>query len=390
MKPSEILSKTKDTLPRTVELRRTIHRRPELGIDNPITRGVILAELERIGVDSVTQNAACSGVVADIRGSKSSGEERCILLRADTDALPLTETNDSDYCSEIEGRMHACGHDAHVAMLLGAADVLAKERAGFGGTVRLMFQPGEEGFGGAKLMIDEGVVQSVDRAFAIHCEPTRPSHSVVYRAGTMFAAFDNFAVTFGGSGGHASTPHGAVDPIPAIGPFVDGLSHVVARETDPNDRAVLSVTKVEAGTTDNVIPASARLCGTIRTLSDAGRELARERLHRVAVGVGASRGLDVEVEIFAGYPCAVNDGHSIEELASVADDLGLKRLEMPSPFMGSEDFSYVLQQTPGSIVFLGCATENGGPLHSDAMKIDESAMATGTALHVAVALDFLS
>jgi hippurate hydrolase len=229
----------------------------------------------------------------------------------------------------------------------------------------------------------------VSRAFAIHLDPSRRAHAVEQRAGTMLAAFDDFEVTFRGAGGHASTPHAAVDPIPAIGPFVDGLSHVAAREMDPDDRAVLSVTIVRAGTADNVIPAEAKCVGTIRSLSVHGRRRAHERLRRVAEGVAASRGLGVDVEISEGYPPSVNDRGVIDLVTRAAHALELPVHEMPSPFMGAEDFAYVLERVPGALVFLGCRTEGGAPLHSDRMRIDESVLATGAALHAMVALRML-
>jgi hippurate hydrolase len=206
----------------------------------------------------------------------------------------------------------------------------------------------------------------------------------------MLASFDNFLVTFRGAGGHASTPHTARDPIPAIGPFVDGLSHVVARETDPDDRAVISVTRVSAGTTDNVIPPSAECLGTIRSLTPAGRISARERLRRVARGVAASRGLEVEIELHEGYPPTMNAPEIVDGVMRAATRLELGIEDMRSPFMGAEDFSYVLQHVPGAIAFLGCMAPDGGPLHSDVMNIDEAALETGTALHVAVAMELLA
>jgi hippurate hydrolase len=239
-------------------------------------------------------------------------------------------------------------------------------------------------------MIDEGALDGVERAFAIHVEPGRVSHVVAWRAGTILAAFDNFSVTFRGAGGHASTPHLAKDPIPAIGPFVDGLSHVAAREIDPYDRAVLSVTQVSAGTADNVIPPTASCVGTIRSLGKKGRERARAALVRVAKGVAASRGLEVDVDLVEGYPPTINDADAVASVVATSRAMGLVDEQMIGPFMGAEDFSYILDRVPGAFVFLGSRVADGGPLHSDLMKLDEDVLATGSALHVAVALRMLS
>ena len=374
---------------RVVDIRRAIHREPELGLITPRTQSRITEELRRIGVQSVKLGEDCTSVCVDIEGTASSASPRTVALRADMDALPLTEHSQLEWASQTAGCMHACGHDGHVAMLLGAAEVLQAHRREFSGTVRLLFQPGEEGYGGAEVMIREGCLDGVDVAFALHLEPSKRVRLVALRRGTMLAAYDDFLVTFRGAGGHASTPHGTRDPIPAIGPFVDGLSHVVARETDPDDRVVLSVTRVIAGTTDNVIPPTAECLGTIRSLTPAGRASARERVRRVAEGVASSRGLGVDIEIVEGYPPTMNAPEIVDGVVRAAEGLELAVEDMRSPFMGAEDFAYVLQHVPGAMAFLGCAKPGGGPLHSDMMKMDESVLETGTALHVAVAMELL-
>jgi amidohydrolase len=277
-----------------------------------------------------------------------------------------------------------------VAMLLGAAELLAARRDGFAGTVRLLFQPGEEGYGGARIMIEEGALDGVDAAFAIHVDSSTPVGVLALRTGAIMASTDEFEVTFEGAGGHASMPHFTRDPIPAIGPFVDGLSHVAARETDPDDRAVFSVTKVAAGSAFNVVPPTAELCGTFRCLSPGRRVRAREQVRRVAEGVAAARGVGVSMHFHEGYPPTVNHDAPVQTIAAVAEDLGLRVHWMPSPMMGAEDFSYILEKVPGAIVFLGVRVPDGGPLHSDLMKLDESAMPSGAALHAAVAQALLA
>jgi hippurate hydrolase len=387
--PQEILDHCTRDFDRIVSLRRRIHRRPERGLANPETQSLILDELKAIGLTATKGKGKCTWVTADIRGT-AAGPARCVLLRADMDALPLTETNETDYVSEVEGVMHACGHDGHVAMLLGAARVLYDNRERFAGTVRLMFQPGEEGAGGARVMIEEGALDNVDAAFAMHLQPSDPPNMMAWRDGPVLAADDSFFVTFAGAGGHASTPHDANDPIPAIGPFVDGLSHAAARETDPNDRVVFSVTRVQAGTGGNIIPHEVKCSGTIRSLSPTGRERAHAQLSRIAEGVAASHGLKVDVKLWMGYGPTINDRASVNRVVTAADALGLDLREMPGPYMGAEDFSYVLGKIPGAMVFLGCGTKDGGPLHSDRMQIDESVLPSGAALHVACALEFLA
>ncbi|MFT4571964.1 MAG: amidohydrolase [Hyphomicrobiaceae bacterium] len=376
--------------PRMVANRRAIHANPELGIDNPDTQARIVEELRRIGVEDLRTGTKLTSVIAEIRGTgQGAGADRRVVLRADTDALPLTEHNVADWASAREGRMHACGHDAHVAMLLGAAEILSANRDAFAGSVRLFFQPGEEGYGGARLMIEEGALDGVDAAFGIHVETSREPGTVWMKPGTIMASTDEFVITFKGSGGHASMPHHAVDPIPAIGPFVDALSHAAARETDPDDRVVYSVTKVKAGTAFNVIPHEAKVGGTIRALSVKGRTLAEERLRRIAAGIAAVRGLEVEVSLHRGYPPTVNHLEPTGLVREAVAGTGLRACELPSPVMGAEDFSYVLEQVPGAFVFLGASVPDGGPLHSDKMKLDESVLPLGALLHVAAAFALL-
>jgi len=374
-----------------IEVRRKIHAHPELGLQNPRTQAVIVAELDSLGITEPICGRSCTSVVADIHGTaEGPGGDRCVALRADTDALPLKENAAVDWASQEEGRMHACGHDGHVAMLLGAARVLMEARDRFAGTVRLLFQPGEEGYGGAHIMIEEGALEGVEAAFAIHLEPSVAPNVVAWRRGAILAAQDTFRVVFKGSGGHASMPHRTRDPVPAIGAFVDGLSHVVARETDPDDRIVISVTRVEAGTAFNVIPPTVKLGGTIRTLSPIARERAHTALSRVAEGVAQACDLQCEVAFHHGYPPTINDARCAAAAADVAGALGLQAREMPSAYMGAEDFSYVLERVPGAMVFLGAQVADGGPMHSDLMKFDESVMPSGAALHAAVALATLA
>jgi len=387
---AELAAETAVLGDRIVANRRRIHEHPELGLSLPRTQALVIEELTRIGVDSVRRGTGLTSVVADIVGTGGGDPARCVALRADMDALPLSEHNDLAFASRIPGCMHACGHDAHTAMLLGAAEVLARRRAQFAGTVRLLFQPGEEGFGGARIMIEEGALAGVEAVYALHVDSSTAAGTLLLRNGTIMASADTFGVVFRGAGGHASMPHLTRDPIPAIGPFIDGLSHIAARETDPDDRIVLSVTQVTAGSTFNIVAPTAECFGTIRALSRKGRKLAHDRLRRVAAGVAASHGLDIDVNTYDLYPPTVNHDDATEFVASCGAGLGLRVARMPSPMMGAEDFSYMVEALPGAIAFLGVRTEGGGPLHSDLMKLDESMLARGSALHATMALRFLA
>ncbi len=389
IEPSELRGSAEEVAGRMSEWRRAIHRHPEIGLETPQTQQLVLSALETSGIPIVATGRGCTSVVAEVEGTAAISD-RTVALRADMDALPVREQTGLEFCSRIEGIMHACGHDAHTAMLLGAALVLWSLRERFSGTVRLLFQPGEEGFGGARVMIDEGAAEGVQAAFALHVDPGRSVGAVASRAGTFLAGVDNFEVVFEGAGGHASMPHATRDPIGAVGPFVDGLAHVAARETDPDDRAVLSVTMVHAGDALNIIPATARCAGTIRSLSRRGGELARERLRRVAAGVAASRELTANVHFQFGYPPTVNDSGVVDLASQTAAVLGLQYQMMPSPYMGSEDFSYLLERVPGAMVFVGCRGERSGPLHSADLLVDERVLPVGAALHAAMALRLLS
>jgi len=308
----------------------------------------------------------------------------------------MTEDNALDFKSRHPGRMHACGHDAHVAMLVGAARVLAEARGELAGAVKFMFQPGEEGFFGARSMIEEGVLEAprVDAAFAIHVDPRTPLGMVETRRGPLLASSDNFTIEVIGRGGHASMPHDAVDPIPVACEIVLALQSLITRQIDVFRPVVLTVAKIEAGTTSNVIPETARLRGTLRAVSEESGERARVGMERLVTGIAAAHGLEARIKLEKGYPVTVNDpgfvGFVVDTSRALLGEAQV--VEMPSPIMGAEDFSYVLQRVPGAMVFLGArpqGVQNPAPCHSNLMQIDENAMATGIALHVAVARAYL-
>ncbi len=373
---------------RTVELRRRIHEQPEIGLNLPRTQAVILSALEGLGYE-ISTGRGCSSVVATL----DEGKGPTVLLRGDMDALPLTEETGLPFASEVAGAMHACGHDTHVAMLLGAARILSERRSELAGRVVLMFQPGEEGFAGAKIMLDEGLLEPVrpDAAFALHVITHLPAGRIMTRAGAITASADVFRIVVRGHGGHASAPHLALDPIPSAFEIGTALQTMVTRRFSVFDPAVVTVAHVEAGTTSNVIPETAMLEGTVRTLSPGVREAALRQLRLLAEGIATGHGVEAEVTIEEGYPPTVNAPDMAARAIEVASRLvGDDRVEtMEAPIMGAEDFSYVLEQVPGAMVFLSAGEPDAPepvPNHSNRMVVHEPVMSDGVALYAALAL----
>lgn len=387
--PDQLTTLLADRLPEMVALRRRLHRRPEIGLDLPETQAAVLDAIDGLGL-TVRTGVGCTSIVADLDGGLPGPT---VLLRADMDALPMPEDTGLDHASEITGAMHACGHDAHTAMLVGAAAHLSAERDRLAGRIRFMFQPGEEGYDGASVMIDEGVLDGVDSAFAIHITPNLPSGWVMTRPGPLLASADEFSITVRGRGGHASTPHFTADPIPVACEIVGALQSAVTRRVDAFAPAVLTVARIEAGTTTNVIPESATMEGTIRTVSESTRKAVVEDLRRVATGIAAAHGQEAEVVVEPGYPVTVNTPSMAALVMEVAPAVaaGGRVVEAPAPTMGAEDWSRVLARVPGSMAFLGvCPPEipdarQAPACHSNRMELNEDAMVVGAALHVAMA-----
>jgi hippurate hydrolase len=313
------------------------------------------------------------------------------------DALPMPEDTGLPFSSEVAGAMHACGHDAHTAMLVGAARLLAGHRDDLAGSVLFMFQPGEEGYHGARVMIEEGLLDGPDAptgAFALHITHRTRSGTITARPGPSMAAGDTLEVTVVGKGGHASAPHDSLDPIPIACEIVQAFQTFVTRRVHAFDPAIVTIGKIEAGTTRNVIPETAYMLGTIRTVSEATRDRVLAGVKQVAEGVAAAHGAEAQVTLTRGYPVTVNDeGFAGFVLDTARELLGAESVRaMRNPIMASEDFSYVLQRVPGAIANLGTRPDRGEayPTHSNRMILNESAMASGIAMHAAVALRFLA
>jgi hippurate hydrolase len=340
-----------------------------------------------------TGSGDVTSVIGLIEGAKPGPT---VLLRADMDALPLTEQSGVPFSSELPGSMHACGHDTHAAMLVSAARLLTDRRAELAGRVLLMFQPGEEGFHGARHMLADGLLEvagTPERALALHITSTLDSGLVQTRPGVIMASSDVLRVTVTGRGGHASAPQNAMDPVPAAAAMVGALQIMITRTLSVFDPAVLTVTRITTGTTSNIIPESAELEGTIRTLSEHTRVKMHEEVRRVCEHVAAAHGCTAQVAIEHGYPVTVNDdevGHQVIDLARGV--LGDGHAEpMPDPLMGAEDFSYVLAKVPGAMAFLGACPSGHEPdtapaNHSNRAVFDESAMVHGVALYAGFAL----
>jgi hippurate hydrolase len=381
-------------LPEMIALRRAIHEEPELGLNTPATTAKIKQALAGLPLE-IKEGPSTTGFVARLQGPANG---RTVLLRADMDALPMREDTGLLFASRREGAMHACGHDSHVAMLTGAAKALCANRGRLAGTVLFMFQPGEEGHHGARFMLEDGLIDPLpDAAFALHVWPNFPSGTLASRSGPLLAAADRILITIVGKGGHASQPHLTTDPIPVACEIVTALQALVTRRIPAFDPVVITIARITSGTTNNVIPETAELEGTIRSFSEASRRLAHDGVHRVAENVAAAHGASARVEIIPGFPVTLCDGRAVALAKETAQHLfgEASWQTLANPVMGAEDFSYVLQKVPGAMLFLGAVPEGGDPttccgLHSNRMMLDESVMARGAAMHCAIAESFLS
>ena len=374
-------------VPEATAWRRHLHAHPELMYDVHETARFVADKLRSFGCDEVVEGIGRTGVVGIIRGARGDGGPgRTIGLRADMDALPITETTGAEHASTVPGRMHACGHDGHTAMLLGAARHLCDTR-NFAGSVAVIFQPAEEGGAGGLAMVRDGMMErfGIEEVYGMHNMPGLPIGSFAIRPGPIMAATDEFTVHVRGRGSHAAQPHRSVDPIVVGAQIVTALQTIASRNADPIGSLVLTVTKFQAGTAYNVIPETALIAGTFRTLDEGVREMAGRRLREVCEGVGAALGATVEVQHHRNYPVTVNHpdetGHAVGAAREVA---GEGRVEVSTPpIMGGEDFSYMLEARPGAFIFVG----NGdtATLHHPDYDFSDEAIAHGTSYWVRLA-----
>jgi len=382
-------------LPELVALRRALHAEPELDLDLPKTQARVLEALEGLGLE-ITLGRKSTSIVAVLRGAKPGPS---VLLRGDMDALPVRELTGLEYAS-TNGSMHACGHDLHVAGLVGAAKLLAARREELAGDVIFMFQPGEEASGGAGLMIEEGLLEAAGErpvaAYGIHVAPG-PLGTFSTRAGTLMAGANELRITVHGSGGHGSQPHTAKDPVPALAAIVTALQNMATRSFSVFDPIVLTVTQLEAGDAINVIPDRARLGATVRTLSRESVDKLITHTRELADGIAASHGCTAEVDFEVNYPVTVNDGDRTREaMAELRTVFGEERVvEAENPLMGSEDFSLVLEEIPGTFLFLACTPPDVDPAtvawnHSPRVLFDDSVLGDQSAALAQLAYNRLS
>ena len=370
-----------------VALRREIHREPELGFDTEKTAAKVLAALDGLPLEIQT-GVAENGVVATLEGE---GDGPTVGLRADMDALPIYEETGLPFASETDGKMHACGHDGHTSMLVGAVHALSGMRHRLNGTLRFFFQPAEEGEAGGKVMVDAGVADDVDSIFALHLWPGLSFGRAATKAGPIMAAADAFEMKVRGAGGHGAMPHLTADAIAMAAQIVTALQTVVSREVDPVEPAVLTVGEIGAGTAYNIIPETARLGGTVRTLNENLRLKMPERIEHLARGVAQGMRGDVQFDYEFSYPVTVNDEDAARRALGVAGDLlgEENALELTKPSMGAEDFAYFLEKIPGAFIWLGVGEDVSG-LHTPTFAFDEEILSLGSALLTALALESLS
>lgn len=396
MLTDSLLQNARSLAPEIIALRRAIHAEPELGLHCPLTMAKVREALADLPL-TWRSGPSTTGEVATLTGGKATESSPRVLLRGDMDALPMEEKTGLEFASTIPGRMHACGHDTHTAMLAGAARLLASQQADLAGTIDFMFQPGEEGHHGARFMIEDGLIDPLpDAAFALHVMPNARFGVLAGRAGPLMAAADQFTITVHGKGGHASMPHDCADPVPAAAAIVSAVQAMVTRRFNAASAVVVTVTRISAGTTFNVIPDDAILQGTIRTLSPEHREKVHALLHETVLHTARGFGVEADCQIVPGFPVTLCDERAVRLGAKVARAIGGQEgwHDLPAPIMGAEDFSYLLELVPGAMFFLGVAPDGDNwsqccAIHSPRMHVDENALPRGVAMLAGCALDYI-
>ena len=379
-----IVNRVADLHDEITEWRRDLHAHPELQYDVHRTAGSVSERLKSFGCDDVVTGLGRTGVVGVIRGRKPGA--KVIGMRADMDALPIEEATTVAYKSTVPGKMHACGHDGHTAMLLGAAKYLAETR-NFAGTAVVIFQPAEEGGAGARAMMDDGLFDrfGIEEVFGMHNYPGMPIGQFAIRSGPMMASTDTIGIDLEGVGGHAAWPHFGVDTVLVGAQIVNQLQSIVARNVDPLQAAVISICTFQAGNADNVIPQQAKLRGTARALSPKVRDLLQKRVREVVEGTARAYGAKAELTYTTGYPVLVNEEHKTAFAAGVAREVaGKDKVNTDcAPLMGAEDFAFMLQERPGAFIYIG--NGNSAQLHNPAYDFNDEAIPVGTSYWVRLA-----
>lgn len=374
-----------------LEIRRTIHQHPELGFEEVETSRLVSEWLEIFGYQ-VKKGLAKTGVVGILEGKRPG---KTIAIRADMDALPVDEANQVTYASKIKGKMHACGHDAHVAILLGVAKFFSSMKDQVEGNIKWIFQPAEEGGGGGKVMVEEGVLENpkVDAIFGAHVDPFLPVGKIGIYEREGLAAADRFTIRMIGKGGHAAAPHASKDPIIAAGHLITQIHSIVGRDINPLDSGVISIGKISGGTAFNVIPDEMELLGTVRSLTSKVREELKARIEQVTQGVACSFGMDYRFDFEYGYPVLLNDLKMSKLVADACSKgIGEDSVEVLKPSMGGEDFAYYLQKVPGAFFRLGIRNEAKGIIHSyhsNLFNIDEEVLPLGVEMFVRIIDQYL-
>lgn len=393
--PSDFLAAAMRRNERLVEIRRTLHANPELAFQEYETSALAQSVLAELGIETLT-GVAQTGVVGVLRGGATTEASKCVALRGDMDALPIHEETGLPFASRNPGKMHACGHDSHTTMALGAAMILSEIRDQLPGTVKFLLQPSEEKLpGGASVMIADGALQNpaVDAIFGQHVAPMAPAGAVGFFPGTMMASADELYITVRGRGGHAAMPQLSVDPIITACELVTSLQKIVSRNVDPFQPAVLTIAKIEGGSATNIIPDEVKIEGTLRAMNEEWRRNAHAMIENTLKGVCLTNGAEYDLEIRLGYPALQNDPWATKfAQESARQMLGQQAVFDAPPMMGAEDFAYYLEKVPGTFWWIGAGTrEQGcmGGLHNPKFTIHESILPIGSALMAWVAYRYL-